>query len=84
MLLCMRRILEIVDAHSGSFIYNIYDPSTRIPSNPRIITYGTIMGIESNDVRFRKVNDLVSLFYLHKIFCTNKLMKDDLMKEKNC
>lgn len=60
-------------AHSGSFIYNIYDPLTRIPSNPRIITYGTIMGIESNDVRFRKINDLVSLFYLHKIFCTNKL-----------
>lgn len=60
-------------AHSSAFIYNVYDPQTRILSNPRMITYGERMGINSNDIQFRKINDLVALFYLHKIFCTDLL-----------
>lgn len=60
-------------AHSSAFLYNMVDDNCRIPANSRIVTYGKHMEISSKDSQYRKINDLIALFYLHKILCTNTL-----------
>ncbi|MFI3684264.1 Abi family protein [Vagococcus fluvialis] len=62
-------------AHSNPFIYNIFNDDMIIHPrpNPVIVTYGTTMKIDSKDIPYQKVHDLIALFFLHKIFCSNSL-----------
>ncbi|MGX7025718.1 Abi family protein [Vagococcus hydrophili] len=58
-------------AHSNPFIYNIFE--RRVPASNQLVSYANVMGIDSNTVRYDKVNDLVSLFHLHKYLCSEEL-----------
>lgn len=58
-------------AHSNPFIFNIFE--RRVPSSNQLVSYASNMGIDSSTIRFDKVNDLVSLFHLHKYLCSDVL-----------
>lgn len=61
-------------AHSSPFIYNIFDSSMFLYNpNSKIVTYGHSIGIKREEIKYKKINDLVALFYLHKFLCTDVL-----------
>lgn len=61
-------------AHSTPFIYNITDTQTTISSpNSIVVSYAEEMNINREDVKYKKINDLVALFFLHQVLCSDGL-----------
>lgn len=63
-------------AHNDVFFVNIFNAThkTHRPS-PNVVSFANLMGIERNDVRFIKINDVVVLHYLHRQICSLNLNK---------
>ncbi|PQW15007.1 Abi family protein [Vagococcus lutrae] len=70
-------------AHSNPLLLNLYEPHSLINVDQSVVSYAHIMGISAEKIVDRKVNDLVSLFYLHSNYCSegmNKHKKEEGIK----
>lgn len=57
-------------AHSNPILINLFDKSMQKKNDQAVVSYASPLGINSKDLRDKKVNDLFSLFYLHKKYCS--------------
>lgn len=61
-------------AHNDVFLINIFDQSYSVPRPAAAIkSYAAEMNIIPNLVRYRKVIDIIVLFYIHKKICSDNL-----------
>lgn len=57
-------------AHNNPILLNFYETHSLISIDQAVVSYASIMDISNTDIRDRKINDLVSLFYLHSTYCS--------------
>lgn len=60
-------------AHNNPLLLNFYTSHTYISNNQAVVSYAALLGINNKQIEERKVNDLVSLIYLHKTYCSEGL-----------
>lgn len=70
-------------AHSNPILLNLFEQHLFISNDQSVVSYADIMGISNENLKDRKINDLVSLFYLHKVYCSeglNNHKKEECLK----
>lgn len=60
-------------AHSNPILLNLFESHSLISSDQSVVSYADIIGVSNEHIKDRKVNDLVSLFYLHSTYCSEGL-----------
>lgn len=58
-------------AHNNPILVNLFDKSLQKKNDQAVVSYASLFGIDSKDLRDKKINDIFSLFYLHKIYCSS-------------
>ncbi|MBK5075731.1 Abi family protein [Lactococcus lactis] len=57
-------------AHSNPILLNLFDKSMQKKNDQAVVSYASLFGVNSKDLRDKKINDIFSLLYLHKKYCS--------------
>jgi len=61
-------------AHSNPLLVNLYSQSTRIKNDQAVVSYASYARISYSQLEEKKINDIFSLIYLHKKYCSNPMI----------
>ena len=62
-------------AHSNPLLINLFDKTMQKKNDQTVVSYANLVGINSEDLRDKKINDIFSLIYLHKLYCSKGINK---------
>ncbi len=70
------RFLRNAAAHSNCILLNIFNPGSYLNNtDSSVVSHGMTMGVTRNEMRYRKINDAISLFVLHKNYTSRTLQE---------